>query len=424
MRRLARRKRRRPRARARSRRAGRRPAARPTRRRRRTGSPPRRPRSARRSPSRRSPCRGRAPRARPRRARPAAAADRERPRARPGLVRNGRATQRPLPGPPTCESASTASTCRPRDFSPPRKSPTPHDDARAERQRRSPASAGVSRRRAAWRRRRRAGSRGRGRPPRPSARRCGRGATATACRSSARASGSRPALRSSISRRPRCTWPSSRPSSVGRNDGPRRSSRTRPTSCSSAAREQQVGAQPRVELRGLARERRHADRVLEQAARVGVVRVRGRERAQRRAELRVAEHAARRPRASPACEISPARNSRNPSSSSASRRICGASRPGSASGGLERAQLELEPVAEARDAAEDAHRVAFREARVEELDVVPDPRLDPPGRIDELEREIRRALLRPQPLLARDRVHAFDRAVLRQLGDRAHADGL
>src|SRR5437763_7682723 len=36
-------------------------------------------------------------------------------------------------------------------------------------------------------------------------------------------------------------------------------------------REQQVGAEPRVELRGLAAERRHADGVLEQPARVRVV---------------------------------------------------------------------------------------------------------------------------------------------------------
>ena len=41
--------------------------------------------------------------------------------------------------------------------------------------------------------------------------------------------------------------------------------------------------------------------------------------------------------------------------------------------GLERAQLELEPVAEARHASEHADGVALREARVEELDVVPDP---------------------------------------------------
>ena len=45
-----------------------------------------------------------------------------------------------------------------------------------------------------------------------------------------------------------------------------------PTSCSSAARRSEVRPQPRMQLRRLAAERRDADRVLEQAARVAVVR--------------------------------------------------------------------------------------------------------------------------------------------------------
>ena len=59
-------------------------------------------------------------------------------------------------------------------------------------------------------------------------------------------------------------------------------------------------------------------------------------------------------------------------------------------GRLERAHVELQPVAELLDPAEHAHRVAFAEAAVEQLDVVPDARLDPAGRVDELEREVRR----------------------------------
>ena len=55
--------------------------------------------------------------------------------------------------------------------------------------------------------------------------------------------------------------------------------------------EQQIGAQPRVELRGLARQRRDADRVLEQAARVGVMRLGGRQLPQRLPDLAVAEEA-------------------------------------------------------------------------------------------------------------------------------------
>ena len=87
---------------------------------------------------------------------------------------------------------------------------------------------------------------------------------------------------------------------------------------------------------------------------------------------------------------------------------------------LERAHVELERVAEALDAAEHAHGVALAEAPVEQLDVVPDARGDAAARVDELEREVRRAVLRPQTLLLRDRVHALDRAVLLQLGDRGH----
>ena len=47
-------------------------------------------------------------------------------------------------------------------------------------------------------------------------------------------------------------------------------------------------------------------------------------------------------------------------------------------GRFERAHIELQAVAELLDAAEHAHGVAFSEAAVEQLDVVPDPRLDRP----------------------------------------------
>jgi hypothetical protein len=57
------------------------------------------------------------------------------------------------------------------------------------------------------------------------------------------------------------------------------------------------------------------------------------------------------------------------------------------------------------------------EATVEEVDVAPDASLDPAGRVDELEREVRRALPRPEPLLPSDRVDALDDPVLGQLGD-------
>ena len=88
---------------------------------------------------------------------------------------------------------------------------------------------------------------------------------------------------------------------------------------------------------------------------------------------------------------------------------------------LERADVELEAVAEALDPAEHPHRVALREARVEQLDVVPDARLDAAARVDELEREVRRAALRAQPPLARDRVDALDDPVLDELRDRSRS---
>ena len=88
--------------------------------------------------------------------------------------------------------------------------------------------------------------------------------------------------------------------------------------------------------------------------------------------------------------------------------------------GLERAHVDLEPVAELLDAAEHAHRVSLREARVEELDVMPDTRVDAAARIDELEREVRGAALRAQALLARHRIDALDDPLLGQLCDCAH----
>ena len=123
--------------------------------------------------------------------------------------------------------------------------------------------------------------------------------------------------------------------------------------------------------------------------------------------------------------ISPARNSRKPSSSSASRRSVGRQRRRvGVRRRLERAHLHLQPAAEPLDPAEHAHGIALGEAAVEQLDVVPDACLDPAARVDELEREVGRAVLRPPPLLARDRVHALDGPVLGEVGDRGHGRSL
>ena len=89
--------------------------------------------------------------------------------------------------------------------------------------------------------------------------------------------------------------------------------------------------------------------------------------------------------------------------------------------GFERADVDLQPVPELLDAAEDSHRVALREARVEQLDVVPDARVDATAGIDELEGEVGSTALRTQSLLARDRVDALHDPLFGQLCDCAQA---
>ena len=92
--------------------------------------------------------------------------------------------------------------------------------------------------------------------------------------------------------------------------------------------------------------------------------------------------------------------------------------------GLDRAHLQLEPAAEPLHAPEHADGVALREAAVEQLDVVPDARFDPPACVDELEREIGRSVFRAPPLLAADGKNALDGAILRELRNAGHAGSL
>jgi uncharacterized protein (DUF1015 family) len=87
-------------------------------------------------------------------------------------------------------------------------------------------------------------------------------------------------------------------------------------------------------------------------------------------------------------------------------------------GGLEGAHLELEAVAEALDPAEHADGVAFPEALIEQFDVVPDPGVDPPARIDQFERQVGTAAACPQALLPGDREGALDDPVFGELRDR------
>ena len=185
--------------------------------------------------------------------------------------------------------------------------------------------------------------------------------------------------------------------------------------------QQQVAAQPLVQLCRLAADRRDADRVLEQPAGVRMVRLRGREPPERRSNRLVVQEAQDRgaqarmrdlggeelEKAFELVRVAPN-----------GRRQVGRIGLGRR---LERAHVDLQPVAELLHAAEHTHGISLAEPRVEQLDVVPDSRVDPAARVDELEGEIRRAVLRPQPLLARDGVDALDDTLFGELRDRAHS---
>ncbi len=71
-------------------------------------------------------------------------------------------------------------------------------------------------------------------------------------------------------------------------------------------------------------------------------------------------------------------------------------------GRLDCAHVELELVAVALHAAQDAHGVAFGEPAVEEIDVVPDAALDSATAVDELQRQVvgRRSRVRRRRLRA------------------------
>ena len=178
-------------------------------------------------------------------------------------------------------------------------------------------------------------------------------------------------------------------------------------------RDEQVGAQARVELRQVAADRGHGDGVLQQAARVIVVLTRrGGEAPQAVAEPRVGEEPADRLAEAGMGELS--REELEEAVELVPVPPYGGGKIGGIGvcGTLERADVDLEPVAEALDPSDDANRVALTEAPIQELDVRPHARPDPAARVDELEGEVRRPGSSAQPLLAGNRVHALDDAVL------------
>ena len=186
-------------------------------------------------------------------------------------------------------------------------------------------------------------------------------------------------------------------------------------------RQEEVGAEPLVELRRLAAECRDSDRVLQQPACVPVVavRARGGQQAHSLADLAVVEHVADDGREPGVREL------RGDELEEAlelvgvpAHRRC--ELRGIGLGRLDRPHLELQTPVEALDARQHADGIALLEPAVEQLDVVPDAPLDPPARVDELEREVGLAVPRRQAPLPRDREDAVDRAVLHEVGDRRH----
>jgi uncharacterized protein (DUF1015 family) len=184
-------------------------------------------------------------------------------------------------------------------------------------------------------------------------------------------------------------------------------------------RQQEVAAQAWMELGGLAAERRHADGVLQQPAGVGVVAVDGGGQVpEPGAEGRVADEPGDgRAQAGVRQLVGEELEEAVQLVGVASERR--RERRGIGVGcGLEGSHLELEPVAEPLDPSEHADGVPCREAGVEQLDVLPHPRLDPPAPVGELEREVGRPASCAQPLLARHRVDPLDDPILRHLRDR------
>lgn len=186
--------------------------------------------------------------------------------------------------------------------------------------------------------------------------------------------------------------------------------------------EQQVRTQAWMKLRGLAAERGHTDRVLEQSPCISVVTVRSRggESSKRGAHPGVA-HERVDDRGEPGM-----RDLSREELEEAVQLVGVASqrrREGRGVGIVHRlhcADLHLQLPAEPLDAAEHAHRVAFAEPPVQELDVAPYPGLDAAARVCELQGEVGRTGSRPASLLLRDGEHALHGAVLRQLDDRGH----
>ncbi len=185
-------------------------------------------------------------------------------------------------------------------------------------------------------------------------------------------------------------------------------------------RDQQVGVQAHVQGAGLERERRDGDGVLEQAAEVRVVagarargaapcraqRAVGEQVVQQRAQARVMDLA--REVLEEAVELVEVAVGDGQERRRIDLAVLYAP---------DRAQLDLQLVAEALDATRDAHEVAALEAAREHVGVAERARLHRAAAIAQLDREIRRAGARQQAVLARACEHAFELLAGAQRGD-------
>jgi uncharacterized protein (DUF1015 family) len=191
-------------------------------------------------------------------------------------------------------------------------------------------------------------------------------------------------------------------------------------------REQEIVAEPWMQLCGFAAERRDAHGVLEQSARVAVVPVGTgcRKRAKCLPDLGVANERAHHVREAVVSDL------RCEELEEAVELVGVATERGRELGRvgvlcrLDGPDLHLELAAKTFHATEDVHGVAFTEALIEQVDVVPDPRLHASARVRELESEVRGSGAGAPTLLLRHREDALDGPVLGEVGDRGHGSSL
>jgi hypothetical protein len=179
-----------------------------------------------------------------------------------------------------------------------------------------------------------------------------------------------------------------------------------------------------MQLARLHGDRSYCDRVLEQAAEVRVMAVaRARRPAPRRAQRRVAEQ--RVEQRAQAGVVDLAREVLEEAIELVEVTV-GDRQEGRGIGVVvgrarDRAQLDLQLVAEALDASRDAHEVAALEAPGEHVGVAEGARLDGAAAVAQLDREVRRARPRQQAILARAREDALDLLARAQRGDAHRA---